>query len=140
MKTKLQIALASIAPQVWIRTLWEHDPDHQDIRKDCEGMDGENPHDWQAWASEVRASACTRGELKNGSAYLGGTWEKAEDIPAESNPDISGYEIQMTIEALAELCRKLGDFDPPLLEQIAAAARYCTEEAKRAYDKQRAIA
>jgi hypothetical protein len=34
---------------------------------------------------------------------LGGTWEKAGDIPEESNPDISGYEPQMTIEALEEL-------------------------------------
>ena len=99
-------------------------------------MDDEDPDDWQAWQSEVRATACTLGEVKTGSAYLGGTWEKAGDDPTESNPDISGYENQMTIEALAELCREVGDFDPPLLEQIAAATRHCTGEAKRAYEEQ----
>ena len=77
--------------------------DHYDIRKDCDGFEDENPADWQAWQSEIRATAILDGEEVSGCAYLGGTWEKAGDIPEESNPDISGYEPQMTIEALEEL-------------------------------------
>ena len=103
MKTELQKALATIAPSVRIQTLWEHDHDHPDIRKDCDGFDDEDPDDWQAWQSEVRASAIAGGEEVNGSAYLGGTWEKAGDHPESSSPTISGYEHQMTVEALEEL-------------------------------------
>jgi hypothetical protein len=103
MKTALQKHLAQFAPSVSIVTIWEHDPDLHDIRQDCDGFDDENPEDWQAWQSEIRATAICEGEEITGSAYLGGTWEKAEDSPAESNPDISGYERQMTAEALTEL-------------------------------------
>ncbi len=100
MKTKLQKTLATIAPSVSIRTIWEIDPDHYDIRKDCDGFDDENSEDWKCWQSEVRATAIIDGEEISGSAYLGGTWEKADDSPEESNPEISGYENQMTVEAL----------------------------------------
>lgn len=104
MKTKLQAALATLAPSISIQTEWSHDHDiHPDIRKDCDGFDDENPEDWQAWQSEVSASAIVNGELVSASAYLGGTWEKAGDNPHESNPDISGYESDMTAEALTEL-------------------------------------
>jgi len=104
MKTKLQAALASIAPSISIQTEWSHDQDtHPDIRKSCDGFDDENPDDWQAWQSEVCTSVIANGELVSASAYLGGTWEKAGDSPHESNPDISGYEPQMTAEALTEL-------------------------------------
>lgn len=104
MKTKLQAALAALAPSISIQTEWSHDQDiHPDIRKHCEGFDDENPKDWQAWQSEVCASAIVNGELVSASAYLGGTWEKAGDDPHESNPDISGYESDMTAEALTEL-------------------------------------
>jgi len=103
MKTKLQATLATIAPSISIQTEWSHDSDLRDIRKDCDGMDDENPEDWQAWQSEVSASAIVNGEIVSASAYLGGTWEKAGDNPYESNPDISGYESGMTAEALTEL-------------------------------------
>jgi len=103
MKTKLQATLATIAPSISIQTEWSHDSDLRDIRKDCDGMDDENPEGWQAWQSEVSASAIVNGEIVSASAYLGGTWEKAGDNPHESNPDISGYEPQMTAEALTEL-------------------------------------
>lgn len=103
MKTALQKALATIAPSICIKTTWEHDPDCRDIRKDCNGMEDEDPDDWQAWQSEVSASAIIDGEMVTASAYLGGTWEKAGDHPETSNPDISGYEPGMTAEALDEL-------------------------------------
>jgi len=103
MKTPLQTHLATIAPSISVKTIWEHDPDLHDIRKDCDGFENEDPADWQAWQSEVRASAIIGGKTLSGSAYLGGTWEKYGDHPAASNPEISGYEAQMILEALSEL-------------------------------------
>lgn len=121
MKTDLQKELAKFAPHISIQTIWEHDPDHFDIRKDCDGFDDENPEDWQAWQSEVRATAIADGEEFSGSSYLGGTWEKAGDLPEESNPDISGYEPQMTAEALEELSKSLPSGSYALQEQIKTA-------------------
>jgi hypothetical protein len=126
MKTPLQIALATIAPSISIRTIWEHDPDMHDIRKHCDGFDDEDPDDWQAWQSEIRATAICNGEEITGSAYLGGTWEKAGDNPAESNPDISGYENQMTVEALEDL----PELSEDLAAQVCAAIEYLKQEAR----------
>ncbi len=117
MKTELQKRLATVAPSISIRTIWSYDPDLRDIRKDCDGMEDENPEDWQAWQSEIEVSAIKNGELMKTSAYLGGTWEKAGDLPEESNPDISGYEPQMTQEALEELAKLV----PELSAQVEAA-------------------
>jgi hypothetical protein len=103
MKTKLQKQLAKIAPSIAIETYWEYDTDLRDIRQDCDGMDDENPDDWQAWQSNIRATVIQDGEEIHGNAYLGGTWEKTNDLPEYSNPTISGYEPQMTLEALEEL-------------------------------------
>jgi len=137
MKTKLQQSLALICPSISISTIWEHDNDiHPDIRKDCDGMEDEDPEDWQAWQSEVRASAIEYGEEHTGSDYLGGTWEKSDDIPEESNPTISGYENQMTAAALTELRDMLETFD--LHEEIDAALEFLKSEARKAYDLQRA--
>lgn len=122
MKTELQKVLSKIAPSVCIQTIWEHDPDLFDIRQDCDGLDDEDPDDWQAWQSEVRASAIADGEEISGSAYLGGTWEKAGDNPEESNPKISGYERQMTEEALRELGQQTTE--ETLSAQIIAAIRF----------------
>lgn len=123
MKTPLQKRLATLAPHVRIQTIWTHDPDLRDIRKDCDGFDDVDPDDWQAWQSEIRATAIVNGEEVSGSAYLGGTWEKAGDDPWVSNPDISGYEPQMTKEALRELATQIGEIhgDCETLDQIAAA-------------------
>ena len=137
MKTELQKTLAAIAPSIAIRTIWEHDPDHYDIREDCDGFDDENPEDWQ---SEVRATAICGGEEITGSAYLGGTWEKAGDNPAESNPDISGYELDMTREALRELRETAGGLSAPpsIFAEVSAALEYMKAESGRRYDEQRA--
>ncbi len=136
MKTELQKALAALAPSIAIRTIWEYDPDLRDIRKDCDGFDDENPDDWQAWQSEVRATAIVGGEEITGSAYLGGTWEKYGDNPAESNPDISGYELDMTLEALEEL-RDAAPVESVILgDQIAAAMDWLKAESGRRYDEQ----
>jgi hypothetical protein len=140
MKTTLQKHLATLAPSIAIQTIWEHDPDSRFSELTGPGcaFENEEPDDWQAWQSEIRAAAIVSGEEITGSAYLGGTWEKSGDNPAESNPEISGYENQMTVEALEEL----RDTAPPesvlLGDQIAAALDYLKAEARRAYDEQRA--
>ncbi len=89
-------------------------------------MEDGDPEDWQAWQSNVKATAIVNGEEIEGDAYLGGTWEKADDLPEYSNPGISGYEKQMTIEALEEL---LGIFSPAvhpsLADEIEKAVQHC---------------
>jgi hypothetical protein len=138
-KTELQKALAKIAPSISIRTIWEVDEDCRDIRKDCCGMEDEDPNDWQAWQSNVCASAIVNGEEIEGNAYLSGTWEKAGDVPEESNPEISGYENQMTVEALEEL---RGIFSAAvhrsLAAEIDAAVAYCDAESAKAHAAQMA--
>lgn len=121
-RTKLQLALAKVAPHISIRTIWEHDPECYDITKECDMPPDTDPADWQAWQSEVRATCIQEGEEVTGSAYLGGTWEKSGDIPEESNPTISGYEPDMTKEALQELHGRVTDED--LIRQIEAALDY----------------
>lgn len=121
-RTTLQTALSKIAPHISIRTHWGHDPDMHDIREECDGMDDEDPDDWQAWMSEVRAACIQDGEEVTGSDYLGGTWEKSGDIPEESNPTISGYEPDMTQRALEELRGQLEDVS--LISQIDAALAF----------------
>jgi hypothetical protein len=134
MKTKLQIALATIAPSISIRTIWEHDQDSGPISKECDGFDKSEDDDWQAWQSEIRATAIVTGEEITGSAYLGGTWEKYGDDPATSNPTISGYENQMTQEALEDM----PEASEEIAAQICAALAYLKEESRRSYDAQRA--
>jgi len=115
MKSELQKKLALVAPAVHIETIWEHDPDERwsdPLNKDW--TEGEDPDDWQAWQSEVRATAIHQGELLTGSGYLGGTWEKFGDNPYKTNPEISGYESQKTEEALGELLDQLKGNDDSL--------------------------
>ncbi len=140
-RTKLQKALATIAPWISIRTIWEHDNDCGPISKECDGFKKSDDHKWQAWQSNVCATAIVNGEEFEGNAYLGGTFEKAGDIPEESNPTISGYENQMTVEALEELGRsivKSKQAEAGLLVQISRAVKHCKREAKIIYAKQRA--
>jgi hypothetical protein len=125
MKTNLQTKLATIAPSICIGTLWSIDDDAasewRDLSQPGNCFDGEKSEDWKCWQSEVRATAVNCGEAITGNAYLGGTWEKAGDNPAISNPDISGYEKDLTIEALQSLdCEALAGEIADALEWIAA--------------------
>lgn len=124
MKTALQTALSAIAPSICIQTIWEHDPNSGPISKECDGFDASEDENWQAWQSEIRAIAVVDGEEIAGSAYLGGTFEKWDNNPAESNPDISGYEPQMTLEALEELRAQLPTGFLLLGDQIGKACGY----------------
>jgi len=120
-KTELQKAIAKVAPSICIRTIWEHDPDCGPISKECDGFSDEDD-DWQAWQSEVRATAIVDGAEISGSDYLGGTFEKVGDVPEESNPTISGYEPDMTERALDELAELASLIsDPETLAEIEAA-------------------
>lgn len=107
MQTELQKTIAKIAPNISIKTIWEDDPDAwsewRELSKPGNCFDGEDRDNWQPWQSEIRAACICEGREITGSAYLGGTWERAGDNPAISNPEISGYERQMTEEALREL-------------------------------------
>lgn len=100
-------ALAIHAPALAFKTIWEHDPDcerdFRELSKPGNCFEGEDRDDWEPWQSEVQVSAIVAGELLTGSGYLGGTWEKYGDNPAESNPDISGYWWDKASEALDEL-------------------------------------
>lgn len=111
--------LATVAHLVAIETIWQHDDDiHPDIRKDCDGFNDADPGDWQAWRSEVRATAIVKGKPITGSAYLGGTWEKSGDDPSMSNPEISGYLPQMIEEAVQDLRNALPEGETMLRAQI----------------------
>jgi len=133
MKTKLQTQLASIATSISIRTLWSHDKDSGPISKECCGFDASEDDEWKAWNSEIRATAIIDGNEVSGSAHLGGTWEKYGENPSVSNPEISGYEPQMTVEALNDLriyC------DPKTIRQIDKAIRLIEKEMQASYKAQ----
>lgn len=137
MKTKLQKQLGNLFPSIGIRTFWGHDNHiHPDIRKNCDGMDDENPEDWQAWQSEIRVTVICEGEEITASEYMGGTWEKAGDVPEESNPTISGYEPQMTRDAIDELRETV--VDNGTLDLLGAASLWLKEWMQADYDRQRA--
>ena len=146
MKTKLQTALATIAPSISIRTIWEPDQDSGPISSECDGFNPLEDDDWEAWQSEIRATAICEGEEITGNAYLSRTFEKAGDSPEISNPEISGCENQMTQEALEELLvaveRVTGDSDYLIRQgiafQIGAALEYLKLESRRSYEEQRA--
>jgi hypothetical protein len=103
MKTELQTSLASIVPTVQIQTIWQRGWNAQETIHDVYGMEDEDPDDWQAWESEVRASAVVNGELLTGSDYLCGIWERVGNDPRITDPTVSGYELDMTIAALSNL-------------------------------------
>lgn len=118
MKTTLQTQLASIAPSIRIRTHWEHDTDCPDTMRDCPGMEGENP-----WQAEINATAIIDGEEITTADFLCGVWELDGDDPADTNPDISGYEAGMTATTLFNLYHEVGS-DHPLRQEITRALAF----------------
>lgn len=102
MKTKLQTTLAGIAPSIHIETIWTPDPDAKSVLRDLR-ENGYETAGLAVWNSEIRVTVVDAAELKTESAYLGGTCEWRGRVPSKSNPDISGYERQMTGEALNTL-------------------------------------
>lgn len=122
MKTALQKSLAAVAPSISIKTLWKPDEFCGPISQECDGFNPCDDHKWMAWQSEIRATAIQAGEEISGSAYLGGTFELYGDDPAKSNPTISGYEGDMTREALTELRKDVSS--APLIAEIEAALEH----------------
>jgi len=133
-QTELQAKLATVAPFIRIRTIWSRDPDcsrdWRELSQPGNCFDGEKRADWTPWQSEVEALVIVDFEQVKGSAYLGATWERKGDKPHVSNPEIGGYENQMTVEALEELMRAVS---PELVtslnirEAIAECERLATE-------------
>lgn len=126
--------LAKVAPYISISTLWEHDIVCGPISKDCDGFTPDQDDDWQAWRSNICCTAIVEGHEFEGNAYLGGTWEKVGDLPEVSNPDISGYEAQMTVEALEELYSKTED--ETIQKQVDAAIELCKDQMRDTYKAQ----
>ena len=122
MKSKLK----QVAPNIKITTIWSPDPFSGPISEECDGFDPSEDGDWCAWQSEVRATAIESGEEITGSDHLGGTFERVEDDPEFSNPDISGYYPQMVDRALEELGTLAAD--PDTLAQIEAGRKVCHDE------------
>jgi hypothetical protein len=125
MKTKLLDLLKTVAPQIAMSIAWEVEtnPDISIFARG-QGLDGEDPDGWTCWQSTVTASAIAGGVMLEANAYLGGTWERYGDDPAEVNPEISGYLPQMAKEALTELALRLetsGTPDEPHRATLAAA-------------------
>lgn len=115
---ELLARLAAVAPSVAIETIWEHDADARwDMAPECG-----DPDEFTAWQSEARASGVIGGAVVSGSDYLGGTWEKYEEHPAKSNPEISGYLPQMIAEAVKELGKQVPTCHP-IQKEINAAMR-----------------
>lgn len=136
MKTTLQNILAIVAPSISIVTEWEHDPSpSEEIFKPGWALHGQRKDRWQCWQSEVKATVIEAGAIYSGSGYLSGTWERANKLPENSNPEISGYENQLTVEALEELRGQITD--TVLLSQIESAIAKCGELARAAYEIQR---
>ncbi len=121
--------------------MWSRDPDSErewkELSKPGNCFDGEKRKDWTPWQSEIEALAIVGFEQVKGHAYLGGTWEKAGDKPHESNPEISGYENQMTIEALEELQKLVGKEEADRLK-IHEALAECKSIARQNYEAQMA--
>ncbi len=120
MKTTLQKKLAKIAPSICIKTTWSPDPN----RGEHDGRDDVRPDGWEAWNADITATIIVYGEEVVGRAGMGGVWQAPEDLPEIKNPDVSGYEAQMTQEALAELLWTVSIVDRVLRNQIHSAIEF----------------
>jgi hypothetical protein len=87
--------LKEIAPNVAFSISREYDPDFQ-----WDG-DGPDPQDegYEPQNVTVTANAIVNGELIEGNAYLGGSY----DLPDAPCPNVHGYLPQMIEEALTDL-------------------------------------
>lgn len=145
MKSELQKELSFIAPHFFVETIWEHDDTASwsrsvsDVGYPGNALADEDPDDWQAWQSEVRVMCVAGGELIESSEYLGGTWEKFGDDPEKTNPDISGYENQMTQECFESTLKKLelmNGCEDQLMKESVEAIEFLKRRAQENYDKQ----
>ena len=115
MKSPLQTTLQTLAPSINIATHWSIDEFADRMSDACDGEDPSNDDNWTAWQSEVRATAVLAGDMIQGTDYLGGTYERIGDDPAITNPEISGYESDMVVNAVTELLLKAQTDTPQCL-------------------------
>lgn len=106
MKTPLQKQLARAAPSILIETLYSEDPyspwDFEDASI-CQG-------DHECLNATVRALVVVGGNSVTGSDALGGVWS---EIGGTRDPEIGGYERQMTGAALENLLLALESKEDP---------------------------
>ena len=107
--------MQTLAPSICIETHWSLDEYADRMSDACDGEDPENDDDWTAWLSGVRATAVLAGDMIQGTDYLGGTYERIGDDPAITNPEISGYESDMVVNAVTELLLKAQTDTPQCL-------------------------
>lgn len=128
--------LAKLAPGIALEIIWSKDPGSRWDIEDSE-LD---PNDFEAWQSEVRASAIVDGKLKSESSHMGGTWEKLGDDPRQSNPDISGYLPQMAQEAYQELKKSLPVEAHSLHVDCDVAIQHLADFMRKRYDNRHPLA
>jgi hypothetical protein len=110
----LQKKLAQIAPNICIKTVWSRDEDYEL----CDGFEDVRKDGHWAWSADITATLIQNGEEITGKAGMSGVWQAPEDLPWLKNPDISGYEAQMTEEALSDLLETVSFADRVTRNQI----------------------
>jgi len=116
--------LKKVAPNIAFSVAYTEDPNY---RWDGDGPDPAE-EGYVAYDVDVYARAIEDGEIVEGQASMGGTYE----IPGEFDPDIGGYLPQMLAEAIDELKSEVRG---PLREQAFAADKFL-EEVSRAISEQ----
>ena len=120
--------LKAIAPSVVFQVKHTKDPN-------CI-WDGDKSFDpdeegFEAYDVDVKANAIVAGEFVTGTASLGGTWEKPDEI----DPYIGGYLPQMLQEAAEELLEN-ETLPKELRGQLENAVKFLCEHMKHRHAKQ----
>lgn len=130
--TPLKNILRRIAPNVAVHTCWSIDPDcereFREMAQPGRCFDGESRDDWTPWEAEIKVIAIVDSEQVTCSSHMGGIWEKEGDEPQVSNPQVSGYENQMTVAALQNLAKLVGQEQADRLN-IPEAIAECDRQA-----------
>lgn len=131
----LAAALKRLAPSVIFSVSAEIDP--------CYRWDGDGPdpveNGFDAYDITVKALTIDCGTIREGEAYLGGSYFE----PDEPTGEIHGYLLQMLEEAAEELQKELARWINKSVfvnEQLAAVRSHLKAAMQTAYDEQRATA
>lgn len=128
MKSPLLEKLKKIAPSIVFEVDHTRDPDfHWD-------GDGPDPADegFDAYDVDFSAKTIVKGELLEGVAHLGGTYEKPDEI----DPDVGGFLTQKLQEAAEDLLKN-EQLDLVQHHQLTLAVGFLDAELKRLYNEQR---
>lgn len=127
MNAKIKKALKKVAPSISFSVFYTID---HNFRWDGDGPD---PVDegFDAYDVDVYARTVVDGDILEGRASLGGTYEK----PGTKDPDIGGYLPQMLEEAVDELLRH-GGLPANIVKDGKAAQKFLKAYMKHSYAKQ----